>query len=192
MDYKSQETFYPELSAGHHEQNQRVLPLCPTLCLILLLSFLISFLCACSARKNVPAAQPQEVVEDSLSRAAKKISADLAVLNGSGQQLDASPPKRALSTPMTLHFEGPLPQALEKICAYTGFRLSLVGKAGRSQTMVHLAAERTPVLEILRDIGTQTGKQELLRVVEQLGLIELIRLDKEQGSGHSKADAGRK
>ena len=150
---------------------------------LLLTLFLCFFVSACATHKTPSASPAGSLVDKSLHEAAGKIRADLALLTGSKQQHDtAASPAKTLSSPMSLRFEGPLPQALEKICATSGFRLSVVGKPKSPPTIVHIAAEKTPVISILRDIGMQTKSSELLRIIEEAGLIELVYLEEDKKS----------
>ncbi len=147
-----------------------------SLLLCLFLCFLVS---ACATHKPAPSSPAGALVDKSLHEAAGKIRADLALLTGSAQQHDTASPRKTLSSPMTLRFEGPLTQALEKICAASGFRLSVVGKPQSPPTIVHIAAEKTPIISILRDTGMQTKSSELLRIIEEAGLIELVYLQED-------------
>ncbi len=149
--------------------------------LFLLLTLLFCFFVSACATHKAPSSSPAgTLVDKSLHEAAGKIRADLALLTGSAQQHDSTPPAKTLSSPMTLRFEGPLTQALEKICASSGFRLSVVGKPKTPPTIVHIAAEKTPIISILRDIGMQTKSNELLRIIEEAGLIELVYLEEDK------------
>ena len=147
---------------------------------LLLTLFLCFFVSACATHKAPSASPAGSLVDKSLHEAAGKICADLALLTGSKQQHDTSSQAKTLSSPMTLRFEGPLTQALEKICASSGFKLSVVGKPTTPPTIVHIAAEKTPVISILRDIGMQTKSSELLRIIEEAGLIELVYLEEDK------------
>ena len=147
---------------------------------LLLTLFFCFFVSACATNKAPPASPAGSLVDKSLHEAAGKIRADLALLTGSKQQHDTAATAKTLSSPMTLRFEGPLTQALEKICASSGFKLSVVGKPTTPPTIVHIAAEKTPVISILRDIGMQTKSSELLRIIEEAGLIELVYLEEDK------------
>ncbi len=156
-------------SALYHNNafSHTTLPLLVTL-------FLCFFVSACATQKAPSTSPAGTLVDKSLHEAAGKIRADLAILTGSAQQHDTASPRNHLSAPMSLRFEGPLTQALEKICASSGFRLSVVGKPKTPPTIVHIAAENTPVISILRDIGMQTKSSELLRIIEEANLIEIV------------------
>ena len=147
---------------------------------LLLTLFLCFIVSACATHKISPTSPASNLVDKSLHEAAGKIRADLAILTGSAQQHDTASPAKKLSSPMTLRFEGPLTQALEKICASSGFRLFVVGKPKTPPTIVHIAAENTPVISILRDIGMQTKSSELLRIIEEANLIEIVFLQEDK------------
>lgn len=137
---------------------------------------LATLLCAPGCAHRAPE-KTQDVVDTSLREAADRIAADLAALSGSHQQLDIPSGAGVLAAPMDIDFDGPITQALERICARTGFRLAMVGHPRDVPVIVHLHSRGRTVLDVLRDIGLQTGPHERLRVVEQTRLIELVWLD---------------
>ncbi len=132
---------------------------------------------AACARRSKPADPARSLVDASLAEAGERVSADLALLTGSTQSRENITPQGALARTMSLDFDGPVTQALEKICARSGFTLSVVGAPGPVPVIVHVHARDKPLLHILRDIGLQTGPYERLRVVEQARLVELVWLE---------------
>lgn len=160
----------------------------PALTLAALLACALS-LAGCARQATPETAASLTLVDKSLQEAASRITADLALLSGSTQQHDTRDPTGILSEPMDLVFDGPISQALEKICARTGFRFAVVGRPRQVPVLVHLHARGEPILNILRDIGLQTGPYERLRVVEQARLIELVWLDPAPAAPENPAKA---
>lgn len=151
-----------------------ILQIC-SLALIVLLPLLA---CSCALTKNAARApDEQKSVDQSLHDAANVIMADLARLTGSYQSYDASHAASPLQERMNLRFEGPLQEALGRVCAHIGYRLVIVGTPRPAPVLVHVQARETPVLHILRELGLQTGPYEQIRVVEEGRFIELTWLD---------------
>ena len=147
-------------------------------CSFSLVVLLPLLLCSCALSKNTAQApDEQKIVDQSLNDAANVIMADLARLTGSYQSYDASHATSPLQERMNLRFEGPLQEALGRVCAQIGYRLVIVGTPRPAPVLVHVQARETPVLHILRELGLQTGPYEQIRVVEEGRFIELTWLD---------------
>jgi hypothetical protein len=81
---------------------------------------------------------------------------------------------------MTLEFSGPIEDALSRVVSRIGFRLMVSGKAPVSPLIVRVKKVARPALEVLRDIGLQTGP-DIGLVVESAG--HAVKLSYGSGSG---------
>ncbi|MCR5562130.1 MAG: DotD/TraH family lipoprotein [Desulfovibrio sp.] len=131
------------------------------LCLTLLLS-----LCSCS--KNVASDSSEDYVVKKLAWASEQISADLALLTGSSERnFLPEDAQGGLSRTMDLVHDGSLELALSKVCAHAGYQLVILGRAPETPVLVHVQMLGRPCLEVLREIGRQTGEKEMVEVSEK-------------------------
>lgn len=129
----------------------------------------------CALRGADPGVEPRSRVDMALADASDSITRDLAILTG-GDRIDAPPAASGdLAGPVSLIFDGPLEQALERVCALTGFRLETKGGKPVIPTMVHVHMTKRPALAVVREIGLQAGPKEKITVDEAGRRIELER-----------------
>lgn len=139
------------------------------------------FLSGCAAGKTKDTSlRSEELVDRSLDTSARAIMTDLARLTGSWQHYGQPEAASPLRTRMDLVFEGPVEEALEKVCARTGFRLVTKGRQRSVPLIVHVRCQQTEALQILRLIGLQTSAGEQIRVLEKERVIELVWLSRDQ------------
>ena len=71
---------------------------------------------------------------------------------------------QALQRPVTLDWIGPLEALAETLARHAGYRFVAAGSPPVRPLMVAVAAEETPVVEVLRDAGMQAGSGATLVV----------------------------
>lgn len=129
---------------------------------------LVVLFCLTGCAKNVQNDVTEDYVSLKLREAAELISADLALFTGSSGRndlpVDTGP---GLSRSMDLLYDGPLETALSQVAAHAGFQFSVMGHAPKTPVCIHLQMKNRPCLAILREIGRQTGKDEMLVVSEK-------------------------
>lgn len=69
-----------------------------------------------------------------------------------------------LRRPVTLDWIGPLEALAETLSRYAGYRFVVAGAPPVRPVMAAVTAEETPLIEVLRDIGLQTGSAATLVV----------------------------
>ena len=75
-----------------------------------------------------------------------------------------SPVPQALQRPVTLDWIGPLEALAETLARQAGYRFVAAGPPPVRPLMVAVAAEETPLVEVLRDAGMQAGSAATLVV----------------------------
>lgn len=134
----------------------------------LLFLFLLSApMAGCSLRAGAQAdVEPRSRVDMALADASDSITRDLAILTGGNRVTAPSSPTGSLAAPVSLVFDGPLEESLERVCALTGFRLETEGEKPDIPTMVHVRMTARPAISVIREIGLQTGPKEKITVDE--------------------------
>ena len=134
----------------------------------------LSLVPAGCAKKPDPALEARSYVEQKLRDAAEAISHDLSLLTGSSNRdFDEPLAVGGLAEKMDLIFDGPLEAALARVAARSGYRLDIQGEAPQSPLLVHLRMKDRPCLDILRELGMQTGSREGIVVSEVMKTITL-------------------
>lgn len=105
-----------------------------------------------------------------LARPAGDVQRGSPVSGNSPVPTDVPP---ALRRPVTLDWIGPVETVAESLARYAGYRFSAAGAAPVRPVMVVVSAERTPVIEMLRDIGLQAGSAATLVVDAGSGTVRL-------------------
>ena len=118
-----------------------------------------------------PAAARPDLAEVRLAEAAERAEAALTMLSRiraaetllpvAGLPLEVPP---ALQRPVTIDWIGPVETLAERLAAYAGYRFRMAGLSPVRPTMVAIAAQDTPVIEVLRDAGLQAGDAATLTV----------------------------
>ncbi|MDE0407014.1 MAG: DotD/TraH family lipoprotein [Alphaproteobacteria bacterium] len=83
---------------------------------------------------------------------------------GSSPGPGRSPVPQALQRPVTLDWIGPLEALAETLATQAGYRFVAAGPPPVRPLMVAVAAEETPLVEVLRDAGMQAGSAATLVV----------------------------
>ena len=125
----------------------------------------------------------QQYVEERLRLASEAIQADLHALNALScdgmNESETTMIPEGLATRMDLSFDGRLEDALRFVSATSGYRLRIAGKPYR-EVLVHIRRHNAPCLEILRELGLQTGKSEEIVVNEEEKSIALTYIGAKQ------------
>lgn len=79
----------------------------------------------------------------------------------------------ALHRPVTLDWIGPLEALAETLARQTGYRFVAAGPPPVRPVMVAVAAEETPLVEVLRDAGMQAGSAATLVVDASRRIVRL-------------------
>ena len=117
------------------------------------------------------AAAPPDAAETRLAEAAERAEAALTALARIGSAGTPLPPAAvpvdvpaALRHRVTLDWIGPVETLTRTMAAYAGYRFSMAGAPPVQPVMVTIAAEDTPLIEVLRDAGLQAGAAATLVV----------------------------
>ena len=117
------------------------------------------------------AAVPPDAAETRLAEAAERAEAALTALARIGSAGTPSPPAAvpvdvpaALRRAVTLDWIGPVETLARTLAAHAGYRFSMAGAPPARPVMVTIAAEETPLIEVLRDAGLQAGAAATLVV----------------------------
>ena len=118
---------------------------------VLFLFLLSAPVAGCALRSGAQAGEePRSDASDSITR-------DLAILTGGNRVTAPAAPGGSLAAPVSLVFDGPLEESLERVCALTGFRLEAKGVKPDIPTMVHVRMTARPAIAVIREIGLQAG-----------------------------------
>ena len=128
---------------------------------VLFLFLLSAPVAGCALRSGAQAGEePRSRVDMALADASDSITRDLAILTA------PAVPGGSLAAPVSLVFDGPLEESLERVCALTGFRLEAKGVKPDIPTMVHVRMTARPAIAVIREIGLQAGPKEKITVDE--------------------------
>lgn len=127
-------------------------------------------------------------VDESLSRAVDDISASLRILaeTQNAVALKTMTPAQAsqvkwqssyvppgMDMLMTLDWAG-RPEPVIQMCAEgAGYRFTTLGKAPVQDIVIRVRAKDRPVVDVLRDVGTQMGHLGTLRIIPETKTVEL-------------------
>ena len=121
----------------------------------------------CALRSGAQAGEvTRSLVDMALADASDSITRDLAILTGGNRVTAPAVPGGSLAAPVSLVFDGPLEESLERVCALTGFRLEAKGVKPDIPTMVHVRMTARPAIAVIREIGLQAGPKEKITVDE--------------------------
>ena len=118
-----------------------------------------------------PAAARPDPAETRLAEAAERAEAALTMLSRI-RAADTSLPvaglplevPAALRRPVTIDWIGPVEILAERLAAYAGYRFRMAGPPPVRPAMVAIAAQDSPLIEVLRDAGLQVGDAATLTV----------------------------
>ena len=128
---------------------------------VLFLFLLSAPVAGCALRSGAQAGEePRSRVDMALADASDSITRDLARVTA------PAVPGGSLAAPVSLVFDGPLEESLERVCALTGFRLEAKGVKPDIPTMVHVRMTARPAIAVIREIGLQAGPKEKITVDE--------------------------
>ena len=134
---------------------------------VLFLFLLSAPVAGCALRSGAQAGEePRSRVDMALADASDSITRDLAILTGGNRVTAPAAPGGSLAAPVSLVFDGPLEESLERVCALTGFRLEAKGVKPDIPTMVHVRMTARPAIAVIREIGLQAGPKEKITVDE--------------------------
>lgn len=112
---------------------------------VLFLFLLSAPVAGCALRSGAQAGEePRSRVDMALADASDSITRDLAILTGGNRVTAPAVPGGSLAAPVSLVFDGPLEESLERVCALTGFRLEAKGVKPDIPTMVHVRMTARP------------------------------------------------
>lgn len=112
---------------------------------VLFLFLLSAPVAGCALRSGAQAGEePRSRVDMALADASDSITRDLAILTGGNRVTAPAAPGGSLAAPVSLVFDGPLEESLERVCALTGFRLEAKGVKPDIPTMVHVRMTARP------------------------------------------------
>lgn len=101
----------------------------------------------------------------------------LARIREAGDPVAAAPVPRlvppALLVPVTVDWVGPLETVAADLALRAGYRFEVSGAAPVLPLIVTLRAEGRPLILVLRDAGLQAGKDALLTVDAELGMVRV-------------------
>lgn len=130
---------------------------------IFLLTLLITAI-GCASGEKIK--KPDPAIKE-LNRVAVSIQSDLEKLSRLKQaeyqkvKLYDPPESGPLAKKITLSWSGPLDKALEVIAGKVGFNFRVRGKPPASPVLVNMDRMKTPVFEVLEDLGWKAGKHRV-------------------------------
>lgn len=150
-----------------------------------------SFLClglagACAPlNQEFSAAHPQMVaapdtvsamLADAADRASKSLETLAAVENARNPGANLAPANNApveLQRAVTVSWVGPVEQITKTMAERAGYNFLPIGSAPPTAVIVSINAENRPVIDVLRDIGTQLGLRGDIKVDSEQKVVEL-------------------
>lgn len=148
-------------------------------------SLLIALLltaCAHSHRTTAIALSSADPAEVKLAEAASSVSHSLQDLSAIEQ---AANPQAVLNQPLdpnsygmgnlaSIDWSGPLEPIVARIAKATDYKLRIIGKEPSLPLMVQVAAQNTPLGDILQNVGYQAKKRAKIIVFPSKKIIQLI------------------
>lgn len=84
-----------------------------------------------------------------------------------------------MNAKLTLHWEGPIEPAVKTAAAAAGYEFRADGKPTIPPSIVRVAADQKPVIQILEDIGLQAGAAATVDIVTKGSVVYLHYGDKD-------------
>ena len=139
---------------------------------------------------------PQDLAEARLVEAAARAEAALTALARIRAAETAAPAvatpvavPAVLRRPVTLSWIGPVETLTETLAARAGYRFAAAGAPPVRPVMVAIAAEDTPLIEVLRDAGIQAGAAATVTVDAERRTVRLDWTGEHPGTGERPGTA---
>lgn len=135
----------------------------------------------CASVQTTPIAAEPDLVSTRLAQAAEKASLALDTIAGIEQErapqmpapVDYSSAPPALTQPITVRWSGPIEQMVEALASRAGMKYQKVGSRGGAPLIVNVDVYQRPLIEVLHDLGLQSGRRADISVNSSNNTIEI-------------------
>lgn len=137
---------------------------------------------ACAHNPFMPADESEAKSSNvALAEAAESVSESLTQLGATEQAANPpvnvaeapTPASYGMEMPTSIDWDGPVGPLVQQIANATNYKLKVLGKPPSIPIIVSVSAKNTPIGNVLRDVGYQSGKKAAIVVFPSTHTIEL-------------------